>query len=81
MKGEALKPHVSKNSLFIGQKQKFLKKCQNIAQNFLRPLFQFNLTFFEKLIQHHDHISSQSLLFKTKPGQNQSTEIKTKSKI
>ena len=27
-KGEALKSHVSKNSLFIGQKQKIFKKCQ-----------------------------------------------------
>ena len=25
---EALKSHVSKNSLFIGQKKKFFKKCQ-----------------------------------------------------
>ena len=53
-----------------------------IAQNPLRPLFQFNLNFFfVKLIQHHDSYLSQSLLFKTKPGQNQPTEIKTKAKI
>ena len=51
-----------------------------IAQNPLHPLFSLTLTF-EKLIQHHDNISPQSLLFKTEPGQNQSTEIKTKSKI
>ena len=44
-------------------------------------VFSLTLTFFEKLIQHHDNILSQSLLLKTKPGQNQSTKIKAKSKI
>ena len=80
VRGEALKSHVSKNSLHWS-KAKIFKKMPKIVQNPLHPLFHFNLTFFEKLIQHHDNILSQSLLFKTKPGQNQSTEIKTKSKI
>ena len=52
-----------------------------IAQNPPARFFSLTLTFFVKLIQHHDNYLSQSLLFKTKPGQNQSTEIKTKSKI
>ena len=81
MWGEALKSHVSKNSLLIGQKQKLKKKMPKIAQNPLCWFFSLTLTIFEKFIQHHDNILSQSSLFKTKPAQNQSTEIKTKSKI
>ena len=52
-----------------------LKIAQNPTQ-----FFSLTLTFFEKLTQDHDNYLSQSLLLKTNPGQNQSTEIKIKSR-